>query len=99
LWKNFLIMEFEWDENKNQSNFEKHKINFTKASKVFEDDDKIIYESNQPSEEKRFVVLGEIMNLLYSVIYTLRKSVIRIISARRANENEREIYYSRKEKE
>jgi len=62
-------MEFEWDENKNNSNTKKHGINFEQAKQVFNDPDKIVYESEQDSGEQRFVILGEIFDLLYSVIY------------------------------
>jgi uncharacterized DUF497 family protein len=30
-------VEFEWDENKNQSNISKHGIDFEQAQKIFED--------------------------------------------------------------
>jgi len=32
-----IVMLFEWDQQKNQANFAKHKINFELASKVFDD--------------------------------------------------------------
>ncbi len=31
-------MDFEWDENKNKSNVEKHGIDFNQAKEVFNDD-------------------------------------------------------------
>jgi uncharacterized DUF497 family protein len=89
-------MEFEWDENKNISNTIKHGINFGQAKQVFNDPYKIVFESEQESGEKRFIILGEILDLLYSVIYTMRNTIIRIISVRRANEKERNRYYKNK---
>lgn len=79
-------MNFDWDDNKNKSNIEKHRISFEKAKDVFYDEEKIVFESEQESGELRFVILGEIIDILYSVIYTIRNTTIRIISARRANE-------------
>ncbi len=90
-------MNFDWDDNKNKSNIEKHRISFEKAKDVFYDEGKIVYESEQESGELRFIILGEIIDILYSVIYTIRNTTIRIISARRANEKERNIYYNRKQ--
>jgi uncharacterized DUF497 family protein len=87
-------MEFEWDENKNEINKLKHNIFFEKAKFIFEDFNKIIFESEN-NIEKRFIILGEIFDLLYSVVYTIRNERIRIISARRANLKEREKYYKK----
>jgi len=89
-------MEFEWDHNKNESNKKKHNISFEKAKQVFNDPNKINYESDQTKGEQRFIVLGEILDVLYSVIYTIRDTIFRIISARRANEKERKKYYNKK---
>ncbi len=86
-------MEFEWDVNKNEANKQKHKISFERAVQVFSDPNKVNYESDIESVEKRFIVLGEIFDVLYSVIYTIREPFVRIISARRANEKERKKYY------
>jgi len=89
-------MEFVWNEDKNKSNLNKHGISFEKAKEVFNDPGKIIYESEQDTGEKRFIISGEILDILYSVVYTIRETAIRIISARRANEKERKTYYNKK---
>jgi len=88
-------MVFEWDENKNKSNIEKHNIDFETAQKVFNDVNKIeisIENSTQQYGEQRNMVIGIVVNLVYAVVYTLRGSIYRIISARRANRNERILY-------
>jgi len=90
-------MEFEWDNIKNESNKTKHKISFERATKVFEDSNKMTYESAKKDYgEKRFIVVGLIFEVLYTVIYTIRDTLYRIISARRANENETKKYYESK---
>ncbi len=86
-------MEFEWDENKNETNKKKHSFSFDEAKEVFNDSNRITYESNSSgNDEKRYITVGKILNLLYSVVFTFRDTVIRIISARRANDKERKDY-------
>ena len=88
-------MEFEWDENKRLANLEKHGIDFTVALLVFEDENRINYVDDRKSYgETRIRTVGKIKNeLIVSVINTDRNNKIRIISARRANQKEREDYY------
>ena len=89
--------KYEWDDNKNQSNGIKHTISFERATKIFEDPDKITFESTSKDYgESRYLVVGLIFEVLYTVVYTLRNSFIRIISARRANEKETKIYHEAK---
>ena len=61
---------FEWDENKNKINIQKHKIDFKTAIKVFEDENrKEYYELKHSIEEDRYKVYGKVDNILI-VIYT-----------------------------
>ncbi|MDR2429039.1 MAG: BrnT family toxin [Candidatus Margulisbacteria bacterium] len=88
-------MLFEWDENKNRSNFQKHGINFDEAAKVFSDDQKITYEDARKNYgEKRQITIGDLNGIIIStVVHTDRSGKIRIISARPANRKERGLYY------
>ncbi|KAA3604705.1 MAG: BrnT family toxin [Calditrichaeota bacterium] len=83
-------MEFEWDENKNASNLQKHGIAFEDAAKIFLK--RRIENSSDRANEKRFITIGEINNRVIAVIYTLRENKIRIISARKARKNEEKEY-------
>jgi len=75
-------MEFDWDELKNVSNNEKHKISFERAGKLFEDSRKLVFESVRIEfEEKRYIAVGKIFDVLYTAVYTKRNNKIRIISA------------------
>ncbi|MDR3280696.1 MAG: BrnT family toxin, partial [Synergistaceae bacterium] len=48
-------MEFEWDENKNQSNIGKHRLSFQEAQEVFFDEKRlIIKDSSHSDQEERF---------------------------------------------
>lgn len=85
-------MNYEWDDDKNETNIMHHGIDFQDACEIF----------NQPMLEKedtrknygevRCIGIGLIDNVEVVVIYTYRGQAIRIISVRRANKNERKIY-------
>jgi uncharacterized DUF497 family protein len=83
--------EFEWDENKNKSNQKKHGLSFEDARDVFEDKDRIQYIQNR-NGERRWRTVGSILGLLFSVVYTVRSSIFRLISARRASKKEKREY-------
>lgn len=90
------MIKFEWDENKNQINQRKHGISFEEASTVFYDEEALVRDDPEHSEEEeRFVILGfsNKANLLV-VCHCFRASetVIRIISARRATKTESKYY-------
>ncbi len=86
-------MNFEWDKNKENSNIEKHRVDFNQAKEVFHDTDKIgIPDERKDYNEERILVIGKSMNLILSVIYTMRGVVVRIISARSASRKERKLY-------
>ncbi len=87
------MLEFEWDENKNAINIQKHGISFQLAKKVFDDPYYIeLYDDIHSDDEDRYAVIGYVNDVLY-VIYTERKDKIRLISARLANSLERKYYY------
>ena len=89
------MLNFEWDENKNKSNQDKHSISFEDATDVFNDNDRLVYSSNQ-NEETRYLTIGKAFQAIISVVYTTRDLIIRIISARRASQEERQAYLSNK---
>lgn len=85
------------DENKSKINIEKHGVSFREASTVFSDDDAIISDDIDHSfGEERFLIIGKSYrkNIIY-VCYCIRsENTIRIISARKADKEEREDYYA-----
>lgn len=91
-------IRFEWDDNKNAINRNKHKIAFEEAKTVFEDPEALVIDDPDHSEhEERFIILGfsNRANLLV-VCHCYRESetVIRIISARKATVTESRQYYA-----
>ena len=91
-------VRFEWDENKNIANRKKHNISFEEAQTAFYDDNALLIDDPDHSEEEeRFILLGfsHRANLLVVChCYRQSESVIRIISARRATKNEEKDYNS-----
>lgn len=90
------MVYFDWDENKNRINQEKHGITFEEASTVFFDDRAILFDDPVRSiDEDRFLLLGMSETArLCIVCHCDRESdtVIRIISARQATRKEEERY-------
>ena len=87
-------MQFEWNSKKEETNIKKHHIDFTTASFVFDDENRIeIYdEAHSNAEEERYITIGLAGKVLF-VVYTTRCLRIRMISARLANPMERRAYY------
>lgn len=89
--------KFEWDENKNASNRQKHNIGFERAKDVFEDEDAINYLERITHGESRFLIVGKILDkFIIAVVFTIRAAVYRIISARQASNNEIKDYIANK---
>lgn len=88
-----MILEFEWDEEKAESNFKKHGVLFKTAAKVFSDVNRIeIYDEAHSIDEDRYITIGLVDEVLF-VVYAERCSRIRLISARLATARERKVYY------
>ncbi len=86
----------ELDPVKDQSNDEKHGIDFYEAADVFNDPKRIDRDSTRPEHsEPRWTVTGLVGDRFVTVVYTMRDHRIRIISARKARTNERRTYDSR----
>ena len=86
-------MHFEWDEAKNESNIRRHGIDFADIPSMFlapmltDIDDRIDY------SEERWISIGILVHGITVVVWTERAGdVIRIISARKANKDERRQY-------
>ena len=89
-------IQFEWDENKNHANIQKHKISFNEAKTVFYDEKaRLIADPEHSNSEDRFIILGMSHKArLLVVIHTYKEQdeLIRIISARKATKNESKHY-------
>ena len=90
------MLRFEWDPKKAAGNLRKHGVSFEDAQTVFADENaKLIDDPDNSEEEDRFVLLGLSSSLRLLVVchcYRSEGNVIRIISARKAEGNERNSY-------
>ena len=82
-------MEFDWNETKSDECLREREFDFTYVAQCFMDPRRMISrDSRFDYGEDRFHVLGQIDKRIFFVTYTLRAEVIRIISARKANQRE-----------
>ncbi len=86
------MKKFEWDENKNRSNKAKHKVSFESAKTVFDDKNAIEFQAKSDTELRILRIGKTLSRVLLAVIYTVRPSAIRIISARSARKDETRSY-------
>ena len=90
-------MDFEWDEAKHWTNFNKHGVGFAEASTVFGDPFEVtIPDPFHSIAEQRFLSVGlSARGRVLVVSYVERVGdTIRIISAREASRRERDDYES-----
>jgi uncharacterized DUF497 family protein len=72
-------MTFEWDENKNLENIEKHGVSFDEAKSAFEDSKRVVLPDEKHSLlEKRYYCISKIENGIITVRFTFRNGNIRI---------------------
>jgi uncharacterized DUF497 family protein len=86
------VRAFIWQEDKRRSNLSKHGIDFEVAKNIFGDPAAYTYTSPRPVLERRYVTIGAAQGTIIAVISTLRGETIRIISARVARREERQLY-------
>ena len=92
-------MEFEWDDQKAETNFKKHEVRFSEAVTVWTDESAIeMHDPDHSEDEDRWIRLGHsTRNRVLAVVYCERieGKLTRIISARKALRDEEEQYHSR----
>lgn len=96
-----MYMKFEWDDDKNKENIKKHGVPFEEAASIFLN--KIMEEPDldHSENEERYKAVGISVYLReLLVVYCIREKIAdekitRIISARKANAEERRKYYER----
>ena len=86
-------MEFEWDEAKAAVNLAKHGISFEEAKTALEGQVVQRPDTRRDYGESRTITIGIIKGVsIVVVVHTDRQGKIRIISARRANRDERQVF-------
>ena len=92
---------FEWDERKAAENLQKHGVSFEEAASTFGDPVSLtIDDPAHSADEDRFVILASsARRRLLVTVFTERGDRIRIISARRATDDEQAQYEQRFQKD
>ena len=83
-------MQFEFDEKKNLRNKQKHGIDFDQIQTLWKSP--FVELASKYADEPRRLVIGTVADIVWTVIVTHRDEKIRIISARRARDDEKEVY-------
>ena len=84
-------MGFEWDESKRAANLAKHGFDLMDGAALFDGRPVYTYPSLR-SGEQRFVTIGPLQDRLVAVVWTERDIAIRLISLRRARDEEKNRY-------
>jgi len=84
-------MDFEFDPAKSAANLKKHGIDFVGAQVLWSDPDRLEIPARS-LDEPRAQVIGRIGDVVWSAFITIRCDRIRIISVRRARDEEQAAY-------
>lgn len=89
-------MHYEWDDAKNRSNFAKHRVDFADAEQVLTAPSVTFIDNRFDYGELRLITLGLLAGRVVVVAHAPRgEETTRIISMRKANRREQEIYQKR----
>jgi uncharacterized DUF497 family protein len=83
-------MRFEWDERKRASNADKHGLDFLDAELIFRGPH--FHYPSPRHQEDRWVTIGMLDGREVAVVWTARDDAVRLISFRRARNEERRRY-------
>ncbi len=88
-------MRFEWDENKRLINIRRHGIDFMDAATVFSSETYTVVDERFDYDEVRLLTIGIVNGRILAVTHLETENIIRIISARKAERHEQEIYFKK----
>jgi hypothetical protein len=86
------MTDVDFDPKKNLSNVEKHGVDFAAAAQIWDGDVFERQDDRKDYGETRVIALGAVEGRVFVVVYTWRNDRRRLISARKANTDERQIY-------
>ena len=90
-----MIIDVEFDADKDEINRFKHRLPLAFGKRVFDDPVHQVLPSFRPIDgEDRYKAIGIIDGKHYTAVYVLRDERIRMISVRRSNDSERRDYDS-----
>ena len=86
-------MNFHWDEPKRQSNLKKHGLDFADAAKVFGGPLVLFEDQRENYGEQRMIGIGLLDYLVVLIVPLESDDNIRIISMRKADSDETDLFY------
>ena len=86
-------MNFTWDETKRQTNLQKHGLDFADAEKVFNGPLVLFEDTRENYGEQRMIGIGLLDYIVVLVVHVGSDDDIRIISMRKADSDETDLYY------
>lgn len=84
--------DFEWDDGKDEANLKKHRVPLRFAIPLFDDPYLVQLVAKAPSEEVRYIAVGDVDGRVLACVFTLRGARKRLISLRAARRSERRVY-------
>jgi uncharacterized protein len=91
-------VDFEFDPAKSAANRQKHGIDFVVAQALWSDGGLVVLPSKHP-DEPRLLAIGRIDDKHWTAIFTERADAVRLISVRRARQDEKGIYEQNQSRE
>ena len=86
-------MNFTWDETKRRANIAKHGLDFADAEKVFAGPMVLFEDDRTDYSEQRMIGIGLLDYLVALIVHVETNDTIRIISMRKAESDETDLYY------
>lgn len=86
-------MNFTWDEIKRQANLKKHGLDFADAVHVFNGPLVLFEDRRVDYDEQRMIGIGLLNDLVVLIVHVESDDEIRIISMRKADRDETDLYY------
>jgi len=95
------FLGFDWDDANRDKNWHRHSVAWWECEEVFFNQPLYVYPDERHSlTEERLYALGRTnRSRLLFIVFTRRKSKIRIVSARDMHKNERRIYLEKAQKD
>jgi uncharacterized DUF497 family protein len=86
-------MRYTWDEAKRLANLQKHGLDFVDAEKVFDSPLVLIEDTREVYDEQRMIGIGLLDFLVVLIVHVESDEEIRVISMRKADSDETDLYY------
>jgi uncharacterized DUF497 family protein len=86
-------MRYIWDEAKRESNLQKHGLDFVDAEQVFAGPMVLFEDARKDYGEQRMIGIGQLDALVVLVVHVETDEWVRIISMRKADSYETDLYY------